>query len=199
MKRLLTAFLALCLILGMLPVTALALEDTEPNDSIPTAQEFTMGDTINGRISENEDADWYKFMLDASGRISFKATSYMEYYSVWLYDDEGNELWEDYGNAANSDTGMRVDTYEIDLTEGAYYLKVSGQYSSGQWNNTYYSSGNYKLTTSYIDANADETEPNDSIQEAQQLPINGVFNGQCALNNRNDYFKILLPISILWL
>ncbi len=190
-KRIFALLIALCLIVGVLPVTALALEDTEPNDTLATAQEFTMGDTINGRISENEDADWYKFTLDASGRISFKATSYMEYYSVWLYDDEGNELWEDYGNAANSDTGMRADTYDIDLIEGTYYLKVSGKHGGSY--NIGYSSGNYTLTTSYTNANVDETEPNDTMQEAQQIPLDGVFNGQCALNNREDYYRIELP------
>ena len=139
-KRAFSLLLALVMVFGLLPVTALALTDSEPNDTLATAQKFIMGDTISGVISENEDADWYKFTLNASGRISFKFTSYMEYYSVWLYDNEGTALWDSYGNTANPDTGMRADTYDIDLIEGTYYLKVSGQHGSGY--NVGYSSGN---------------------------------------------------------
>ena len=192
-KRTLTLLLALVLVFGLLPVTALAVTDSEPNDTLATAQNFTMGETISGGISENEDADWYKFTLDASGRISLKVTSYMEYYSVWLYNDEGNQIWRTYENEWNPATGMRVDNYDIDLTEGTYYVKISGEYSPGLTGNIYYSSGNYTITTSYINANVDEAEPNDTIQESQQILLNGTFNGQCALNNRNDYFKIELP------
>ena len=117
-KHVFTLLLVLIMVFGLLPVTALALTDSEPNDTLATAQKFTMGDTISGVISENEDADWYKFTLDAAGRISFKFTSYMEHYSVWLYDNEGTALWDSYGNTANPDTGMRADTYDIDLFEG---------------------------------------------------------------------------------
>ena len=190
-KRVFTLILALVMVLTLLPANALALDDSEPNDTLRTAQEFTVGDTIDGTISENEDADWYKFTLDAPGQVSCKVVAYMDYYSMWLYDDEGNELWESYGNEANRDTGIRKDTHEFDLTEGTFFLKVTGQYTYGISNR--YATGDYTMTTSCTDANINEMEPNNTIQEAQPISLNGSIDGQCALNNNQDYFKVELP------
>ena len=194
MKRLLTAFLALCLILGMLPVTALALEDTEPNDSIPTAQEFEICDTINGSIGVKEDVDWYKFTLDASGKITLKITSYMTAYSIWLLDADGNSLWNKWSMKSDSSLGMRTDTYNIHLAEGIYHILVSGEYSTGNaWNG--YATGDYTIKTDYANANATEIEDNDKIAQANELPLIGSVNGQIAINDITDFYQIELPVS----
>ena len=190
-KRVFTLILALVMVMTLLPANALALEDLEPNDTLRTAQEFTVGDAISGSISESEDADWYQFTLEDHGRVSCSVVAYMDYYSMWLYDDEGNKLWESYGNQANSDTGIRKDTHNLDLTEGTFFLKISGQYTYGISNR--YATGDYRMTTTFSNANINEVEPNNTIQEAQLIPLNGSIVGQCALNNNQDYFKLELP------
>ena len=63
-QRAITLLLVLVLVTGLLPAAVLAVTDSEPNDTLATAQEFTMGETISGEISEIGDYDWYKFTLE---------------------------------------------------------------------------------------------------------------------------------------
>ncbi|MBE6949731.1 MAG: hypothetical protein E7451_00150 [Ruminococcaceae bacterium] len=195
MKRLLTAFLALCLILGILPVTALALEDSEPNDSIPTAQEFEICDTINGSISEKKGVDWYKFTLEESGKITLKMTSYMKYYTLSIYDWDGKQLWADDNNEWDSSAGMRTDSYSKHLTEGTYYIRVTAEYDFDYTGSSYYSTGEYVIKTDYVNANATEVENNDNIAQSNELPLHSSINGQIAVNDSQDFYRIELPAS----
>ena len=193
-KRTFALFLVLVMVLTMLPVTALALEDTEPNDTLPTAQEFALCDTINGTIGAKKEVDWYKFTLAASGKVTFKMTSYMDAYSMWLFDADGGELSEKWSKQADASTGMRTDSYVFHLTEGTYYILVSGEYNEGNsWNE--YATGSYTIKTDYVNANATEKEDNDNIAQAEALPLFGSVMGQIALTDKNDFFKIELPAS----
>ena len=193
-KRILSLLLVLVTVLSLLPITTLAVEDTESNNTLPTAQEFTLCDTINGSIEAKKDVDWYKFTLAASGKVTLKITSYMEAYSMWLFDVDGEELSEKWSNKSNASTGMRTDTYSYHLTEGSYYILISGEYNEGNiWNE--YATGNYTIKTDYVNANATETEDNDTIAQAEVLPLYETVHGQIALTDINDFFKIELPAS----
>ena len=195
MKRyLLCLLVVLCLLVRTVPITALALEDTESNDTIRTAQEFPICDTINGSINVSKDVDWYKFTLDASGKVTLKITSYMTAYSLWVLDAEGNSIWNKWSMKSDSSLGMRTDTFDIHLTEGIYHILISGEYSTGNaWNG--FATGDYTIKTDYTNANAGEIEDNDKIAQANDLlPISSV-NGQIAINDLNDFYQLELPAS----
>ena len=115
-QRAITLLLVLVLVTGLLPAAVLAVTDSEPNDTLATAQEFTMGETISGEISEIGDYDWYKFTLEESGRLSLTMKAYMKYYTLHIYDTSGAELWYTDENTWNSSVGFRTDTHTIDLT-----------------------------------------------------------------------------------
>ena len=191
-RRAISLLLALVLVLGLLPVTVLAVTDSEPNDTLGQAQSFTPGDTIDGLISVKGDYDWYKFTLTESGRISLTMKAYMQYYTLHIFNTDGENLWYTDENTWNSSVGFRKDTHDIDLTEGTYYLRVTGDYfigSSGR------STGNYTLNTSFTGANATETEDNNSIANANPVALNGTIHGQIASNDRNDYHQFTLTES----
>ena len=193
-KRIFSLILALVMVLSVLPVTALALEDTESNNTLPTAQVVALGDTIDGSIDVKKDVDWYKFTLEASGKVTLKITSYMNAYSMWLLNADGSELVKKWSQRSDSSTGMRTDTYSYHLTDGTYYILLSGEYNIGNaWNE--YATGDYTIKTDYVNANATETEDNDTIAQAETLPLYDTVHGQIALTDVYDFYKIELPAS----
>ena len=192
-KRALSLLLALVMVLTVLPVTALALEESEPNNTIPTAQEFEICDTINGSISEKKGVDWYKFTIEESGNISLKLTSFMQWYTISLFDAEGTSLWVYGGYEWDATAGMRTDSYTSDLIAGTYYIRITGdQYLNLDRG---HATGDYILKTDYVNANATETEVNNNIANANDLPLYGSVNGQIAINDNCDFFQITLPAS----
>ena len=193
-KRALSLLLALVMVLTVLPVTALALEESEPNNTIPTAQEFEICDTINGSISEKKGVDWYKFTIEESGNISLKMTSYMQYYTLSLYNSEGGQLWAYDRKEWDSSAGIRTDSYSSDLIAGTYYIRVTGE---EKFNNDAYglATGSYVLKTDYTNANSTETEWNNNIATSNALPLYSSVNGQIALNDSCDFYQIELPAS----
>ena len=192
-KCIFTLLLALLLVIGLLPMTARAVNDSEPNDTLPTAQEFTICDTINGSITEKADIDWYKFTLTNSGCVSLKMTSYMRYYTLSIYNTDGDSLWHVDRKEWDSSVGMRTDSYSIHLTEGTYCIRVTGRFDFNINSNS--STGEYVLKTDYINANATEIENNNSIDQANDLPLYGSVHGQIAVNDNQDIFRIELPAS----
>ena len=189
MKRVFSLLLVLVMVLMLLPVTVLAVTDSEPNNTLPTAQEFEICDTVSGSITEN-DFDWYVFTLDASGSITLSMRSYMRFYTLSLYDFDGNRLWYTDDNQWDASAGMRSDSYSFDIEKGTYYIKISGEQYVGSFTK---STGSYSLKTDYVNANATETEENDSIAQANALPLNSSVNGQIAMNDASDFYQIALP------
>ena len=192
-KRALSLLLALVMVLTMLPVTALAVDDSEPNDSIPKAQEFNICDTINGSISEPKGVDWYKFTIEEAGFISLKVSSFMQWYTISLYDADGNAFWVHQGKEWDATAGMRTDTYTADLMAGTYYIRITGDESLHyNWDHV---TGDYIIKTDYISSEATESEPNNNIAKANELPMYGSVDGHIALNDSMDFYKIVLPAS----
>ena len=192
-KRMLSLLLALVMVLGLLPIRILAVEDSEPNDTMPTAQEFILCDTINGSINVEKDLDWYKFTLEDSGKVTLKVTAYLLGHSIWVFNADGNTVWYKYNLRWDSSLGMRTDTHIIHLTEGTYYILISGEYNTGA--GARYTTGDYTIKTDYSNANATEIEDNDNIGQANELLPIATVSGQIAHNDLNDFYKIELPAS----
>ena len=187
-RRLLTFALMLCLVLAILPQTALALTDTESNDVFASAQKVTPGETIEGMIT-SKDVDIYTITLGEAGRLKLDMTAYMQYYTLNLYNAEGTELWHADRMEWNSNVGYRNDVFNFDLEAATYFIKVTG-FEHGNWNPT---TGTYKLKVDFTSAEVTETEDNDSIATSDSIAIDGKVNAQIALNDSYDFFKIALP------
>ncbi len=118
--------------------------ETEPNNAAEQANEIKFNTEVVGLIGSNDTFDFYKIKLNSSKGMNIDFTSYMQYYTISIYDTSGNELWNTDNNEYNSTAGFRTDTHKIDLEKGTYYIKITGYL----WANdtTYYSRGTYKFT-----------------------------------------------------
>lgn len=119
-----------------------AAEETKSLEALRAAQVLTIGDTVNGAIENEGNTCTYEFTLSASGRVALTATSYMQYYTLELYDADGTRIWYRDRMEYDSGSGMRTDRHEIDLEAGIYYLRVGGSYYAG---GSTTSTGNYTI------------------------------------------------------
>ena len=191
-KRLFSMLLILSILLSAVP-TALAVTDTEDNGSVSTAQPIALDETIEGMISQEYDFDFYSFTLEHSGTLSLDITSYMRYYSLYIYDTEGTKIWSREENEWNSTVGFRNDVRVAVLEAGTYYLKVTGTHSEYYYSRT--SMGTYTIDVSYIDAHATETEPNNSILDATTVTFGDNLIGVIADNDSYDFYHFVLDES----
>ena len=165
MKKLLIMFSTILLILTF-GFAVSAVYESEPNNSIIDADSISCGSTVNGNISVDNDQDYYAFTLASSGRISIKFNSYIKYYSLILYDRDGQEVWYTEHNQWAETTGQVSNTHTVDLEKGTYYLLVKGSY----WRSDKSSyTGNYNFNIKFTASGANVAEPNNSIAEAKDI------------------------------
>ena len=190
-KRFLSMLLALCLTLTLVP-QAFAVSDSGSNDSLQTAQPVSLGDSISGEISPKGDVDFYSFQLTQSGKVTLDMKAYMEYYSLLLYDSSGERIWYDDYNQWTESVGFRNDTYHLFLEKGTYYLQVKGSvWKDGDSNY----SGKYAVNTAFTSANATESEPNNSVDQANPVLLGDTIRGVVAQNDDYDFFQFSLTES----
>lgn len=113
----------------------------EPNNDFSEAYVLRTDTNLKGQIAINDPYDIFKFSLPKSKDIKITMTSYMKYYTLDLYNNAGEKVWNTNWNKWNENVGYRKDTHTVMLSTGSYYLKVTG-YSSGTSNA---STGTYTL------------------------------------------------------
>ncbi|MCH5353957.1 MAG: S-layer homology domain-containing protein [Acutalibacter sp.] len=192
--KMLAFLLTLVLVLSLIPVSASAatVTERESNDTFAEAQSITLGDTISGSISVKGDVDNYTFTLRESGKVTIDVTAYMEHYSVLLFDEEGTRLWYDDYNSWNASVGFQNDKYDLFLEKGTYYWQVKGSY---RYNYSSEYTGTYTIGTSFTSAQATESEPNNSIAQANSITLGSQIRGVIAENGDHDFYKFTLTSS----
>lgn len=153
------------------------------------AMPLTVGGSVNGSITENISEKLYRFSIPSSGRITMTMTSYIEYYSAYIYDNTGECIWKSEYNNWNSNLKYIKDTYEIDLTKGNYYLKVTGK--ECDWYGTVYT-GNYIISTAFASAGESYGEPNNDFSTSSALNLGQTVKGQIAINDKYDNYRFSL-------
>lgn len=118
--------------------------EKEPNNSAAEANEIVLNKENVGLIGMNDVYDFYKIRLKSAKTLNIDMTSYMQYYTINIYDINGNELWKTNYNEYNSTAGFRNDKHQVDLSEGTYYIRITGY----RYDNYNFSQGTYKFTLS---------------------------------------------------
>jgi hypothetical protein len=157
------------------------LNESEPNDTLATADAATLGSAMNGQLSTDTDVDWYSFSASGSGTVSvvFDAPTnsvYSEYFTVGLYNSSGS-LLRQYALGADSTLNMGAVA-----AAGTYYLKVQdGDY--------YYSAGAYTATVNFTAGSVAnyESEPNDTLATADAATLGSAMNGQLSTDTDVDW------------
>lgn len=160
------------------------------NNSITTANIVGFNKNYIGQIAENDEKDMYKFTLGNSGSVMFGLTAYIYRTNYYLYDMNGEKIWErtwQYWN--DTSLQMRLDVV-LDLTAGSYIFVV--EKSSG--------TGNYNFLMKYTSANESFSEQdwgsNNDITKANAIQTGVVYNGQIADNDEKDFYKFVTSSSI---
>ena len=191
-SKVIAAFLVLMMVGGIFSgfkttASAASVSEKESNNTTTTANSVTIGDSVSGSVSTAEDVDYYKINLSTAGNLSIKFTSYIEYYSIFVLDADGKEVWDSKENNWVAEAGRITNTHILDLKAGTYYIKVDGYY---YWGNR---TGSYNYTTTFISAKENISEPNQQITTASPIQFNSTIKGQIALNDEVDYLSISLP------
>ncbi len=118
----------------------------ESDNSLETANRINLSTTYKGQIALNDDLDTYCIQISQSGTYRLAVTSYMKYYCVDIYRQNGERLWHTDCNEWNVNVGYRKDSHDITLTAGTYYIQINGYYSGNRNKST----GNYNFSLKKI-------------------------------------------------
>ncbi|MBR3933928.1 MAG: copper amine oxidase N-terminal domain-containing protein [Clostridia bacterium] len=157
------------------------------NNTVRESDKIYTGVEYIGQIAINDTVDTYNFSMAQSGRIGMNYTGYMEYSELKIYDENGKEIWSTrpHWNGTVEQISFSENIY---LTSGKYYFSVSEYWSSY---------GNYSFKLDYESSNESFIEPNgggnNPLTEADVIVINQAYNGQLAINDEVDSYKINLP------
>ena len=155
-----------------------------------SANEINVNTDYKGQIADNDDRDFYRFVLTSSGRITFTATAGMVYINYYIYDSAGEEIWRinPYWNSA---TEIISTDETIDLTKGTYYFAVRRDGGSN--------TGNYSSRLQFSGANESFPEAeggtDNSITDANDISLNKEYRGQIARNDDRDFYEFTVNSS----
>ncbi|MCR5624472.1 MAG: hypothetical protein K6G11_04420 [Lachnospiraceae bacterium] len=183
-------------VVGWVLVLALMLTGTSFGGTKKTAKaediftsyvDVTLGSSQSGTITENGDeSQYYKFVLEKSGKVDWTGTFNMYHCNVYLYDASAECLWYDYlyANSVTNVISLSESTY---LAAGTYYFCVK---RAGY-------EGTFDFTISTTSTN--ETFPevsggsNNSMTTASTItPGTTTYTAQLALNDTTDFYKFTL-------
>lgn len=166
------------------------VNNVESDNDFFTANNVTVGSTIIGQISENDDYDTYKFTLSKIGCVSLDMTSYMRYYGIKVFNSDGEEIWDTHNNVWTESVGYRCDGYKLNLEKGVYYMQINGY----RWNSSDEKSmGKYVCRTSFASSNVSFDGDDNSFNVAKPISWNKAYTGQISLNDEFDTYKFVVP------
>ena len=158
------------------------------DNTFATASRISMGDTLNGSITETKDYNNYQFQLDSAGCISLNMTAYMKNYCIRIYETDGTEVWYTDENYWNETVGYRRDEYNIYLEKGTYYIQING-YAYRTYQK---STGEYTCRTSFTSSGVTNREDDNSFADANNIAIGDKIVGQISVNDDFDTYKFTL-------
>ena len=184
LKKLTSVFLAVIMTLGVMTVAPFTV--SAAGNSMGTATNYTLGNTVYGNITSNNTSDFYKFTITTSGRVKLDVNAGIEWAYYHIYDSNGNTMF-DVNRKWNSTTEIMTMSESIDLTSGTYYFNVEKDGSR---------TGNYHFKISFTSANESFKETgygtNNQLSSANSISLNSKYYGQIAINDDKDYYKFTL-------
>lgn len=194
MKKRLMSWLLVVMAVGTILISnndnidAAVIDDTGTNSEMFSAVNFSVGDVVEGNLSENDSADFYKFSIQKEGRVDLKYYTEIEGCSSEIYNESGEKIWDSGDDLLNWNQVTHSLTYKtsVYLRVGTYYITISKF-------NDY--TGNYKISTDFVDAKSNIAEPNDSISTAKMINLGSEINGIIDEEEESDIFKFVVPVA----
>lgn len=167
------------------------VNNVESDNSFAEANNVSLGNTLIGQISCNDDLDIFKFGLSHSGCVTLDMTSYMRYYRIIVYDSDGKEIWYTNYNEWTESVGYRQDIYNLYFEKGNYYMQVDGY----KYGSEYKSTGKYVIDTKFQSSDVSFEQDNNSFATANSVLWNTEYIGQISENDDYDTYKFQVSPS----
>jgi len=185
MKKILSIILSVVMLVSIMATTTVSA-DTNLN----SYQNYTLGTTVTGYITENTDANVYRFELSSSGKVSILFNQYFDKVDVHIYDIDGNKLYTNNLHW-NKNTKKATINENIYLHKGTYFFSLERD----EW---YESTGKYDLKLSFTSSGESFTETisdnDNSVTTANKISLNTLYKGVLTIaeekDNDNYYFSI---------
>ena len=152
---------------------------------------ITLGSTIYGGLTGNEDYEdiIYKFTTSTSGKLNITTTTDFDGLRFTILDSNGEDLLFSSEEFYYNDTlGTGTGFYSYNISAGTYYIQIF------TWNG--YDENiptlSYCIKPMFVDAKANEMEPNDTYQQATKLGREGIIRGTFTLTDIKDIYKITI-------
>lgn len=156
--------------------------EVEPNNGTVEAQSIQFNQKINGFLSWDNTADYYKITVERTGQLNLDLSSYVDTLTyITLLDEDNNAVIDDYVRGSSKNPAKYNES--VDVNKGTYYLKVYDEDYSRH-------TGKYILNTTFDVANNNDQEPNNGIVEAQKITYNKPITGFLAWDDTVDVYKI---------
>ncbi|MGN0181578.1 MAG: hypothetical protein ACI4DP_04085 [Candidatus Ornithomonoglobus sp.] len=153
------------------------------NNTLKTASAISINNTYIGQIAINDTVDIYSVNLASSGKISMLFTAMnIECAAITIFDEYGQEIWREspYWNSVTQQISYKQD---IELVQGSYYIAISQIYQYG----TYTIS--LPFSSAYETCLENQNIKNNSLKNADEVPLNQKYTGQIAVNDTTDVYK----------
>ena len=183
--RMISLLLCVVMMAGIVPLSAFAAAN-----SFDMAEEILFDTVIDGELKADNKSDYYKVILLSSGKLTIDFTSSSRHTDLILHDEKKETVWSEYCNELKE--GRFHKSIPTELVSGTYYLKIA-------YKNGYSEFGSYQFTVTFKSSN--ETFPEsqnihyDALDLAREIDFDKQYNGQIALNDWYDYYKVTLPSS----
>ena len=188
MKRFLSVFLSLLLMISIIPITELNVDaagnyEVESNNDYSSADVLTINNSISGKMDTTDDIDMYKITVPSNGKLSISfehkylndTSSYD--WEVIIYQYAGGKYNQLSSNRVAGTSDEIVELPSVGTVSGGiYYIKVSAKYASKKVGIEYSINNNFTATEYY------EKEVNDSYETANNLSLNK--NKKVYMNNK---------------
>lgn len=163
--------------------TASANYEREFNNSLQTSNPINVNQLYSGTLQTSSDADFYTFTLTKNGNVSLsmprKSNSS---WRVTLSDGLGNTYTSFNTSYTNIVSGN--ETAQIGLSPGSYYVRIE------EYTNT--ADVPYTFRIGFAASEFYEKEFNQSLQAANPIQVNQVYNGTLQTSNDSDFYAFTL-------
>lgn len=152
----------------------------EADDTLRGATPISFNVQKSGFLKDGADKDYYKVVLPKNGKLSVFMENDGESKKVQILRNDGVV----YTELGTDPEKLGQATASVGLPKGTYYIFV-GDYSGYDVP--------YKLKATFTPSENFEKEKNESLREANSIPLNTKISGQLQFGDDKDYFKFTLP------
>lgn len=192
MKKTAKIFTSLVLVFTLmftLTSMAFAINETEKNDSISTADTITVNSAVYGKLTKY-DGDYFAFTINNPGYVSvtFNHTaksSTLIFAGVYLTNGS-----KTYTSIFPSCDSASVSTVKMGLPAGTYYVRIEEENAYGQYGDN----ANYNFTVNYTQSNVWEREFNGGYSTANVISTGTTYYGSLTKYD-GDYYAFTINKS----